>query len=401
MSSDFSTKSYHIEITLKVSEPPHRLIEHASDLTIEALEGRFLGPYRRGTPIVIRGRTIQMDEVHRVRVYESQEKIGHHDQLPKGNIAEVTDQFITEPPAWQLEELRGDLRNVRPPADTRDVFVVHGRNNVARQAMFDFLRSIGLHPLEWSEAVKTTGKTNPYIGEILNSAFSKAHAIVVLFTPDDEARLREQFRGVNEPLHETELIGQARPNVLFEAGMAMGWSEDRTVLVELGTLRSFSDVAGRHVIRLDSSTQRRQDLAQRLEAAGCPVNTGGTDWHTTGDFLAAINSMGQVSSETDTTEEQPIPSTSQMSEEAIGLLVEAAKDRDGVILVIWSVGGLLLETNGKGFVRSGDARSEAKWEQAVMELLKKGYVTDRSGDGEVFKVTQLGFEAADSLEASN
>ncbi len=32
--------------------------------------------------------------------------------------------------------------------DPRKVFVVHGRNNDARKAMFEFLRTIGLHPLE-------------------------------------------------------------------------------------------------------------------------------------------------------------------------------------------------------------------------------------------------------------
>ena len=150
------------------------------------------------------------------------------------------------------------------------------------------MQSIGLHPLEWSEAVRSTGKPSPYVGEILDAAFSRAHAVVVLLTPDDEARLREPFRTNSDPPHEVELTGQSRPNVLFEAGMAMSRGEDRTILVELGTLRPFSDVAGRHVIRLDDSSPRRQDLAQRLQAAGCPVNLDGTDWHTAGNFEDAL-----------------------------------------------------------------------------------------------------------------
>ena len=60
--------------------------------------------------------------------------------------------------------------------------------------------------------------------------------------------------------------------------MAMGRDERRTVLVEVGNLRPFSDIVGRHMIRLDNTTARRQELAQRLEAAGCPVNLRGTDW---------------------------------------------------------------------------------------------------------------------------
>ena len=84
---------------------------------------------------------------------------------------------------------------------------------------------------------------------------------MVLFTPDDEARLKEQFRGANEPPYETELYGQARPNVLFEAGMSMGRYPDRTILVELGKLfdRS-SDISGIHVVRLDNSSRARHGI---------------------------------------------------------------------------------------------------------------------------------------------
>jgi len=171
----------------------------------------------------------------------------------------------------------------------QNVFVVHGRNLEARDALFRFLRSIGLKPLEWSQAVKETGKAAPYIGEILDVAFSKAQAVVVLMTPDDEARLREPYRSPNDPSYESQLTGQARPNVLFEAGMAIGRSPDRTIIIELGTLRPFSDIGGRHVIRLSNSTESRQELAQRLTTAGCAVDLTGTDWHREGDFNTKLN----------------------------------------------------------------------------------------------------------------
>ncbi len=169
-------------------------------------------------------------------------------------------------------------------SDPHIVFVVHGRNDTMRDALFAFLRSIGLKPLEWAQAVKNTGKASPYIGEILETAFSAAQAIVVLMTPDDEARLRTDFQAPNDPSYETRLTPQARSNVLFEAGMAMGHNPDRTILIELGELRPFSDVAGRHAIRLNNSAERRHELAQRLKTAGCSVEDGGTDWLKVGDF---------------------------------------------------------------------------------------------------------------------
>ncbi len=165
----------------------------------------------------------------------------------------------------------------------RKVFVVHGRNGAARSAIFAFLRSIGLDPIEWSEAVRMTGEGSPYIGQVLDVAFSSAQAIVVLLTPDDIAYLRSEYAsGENDP--ETEPSAQARPNVLFEAGMAMGRDARRTVLVELGQLRPFTDVAGRHAVRIDNSAAKRKDLAQRLESAGCPVSLTGNEWLSAGDF---------------------------------------------------------------------------------------------------------------------
>lgn len=162
-----------------------------------------------------------------------------------------------------------------------NVFVVHGRNTEARDAMFNFLRRIGLRPIEFEQAVTATGRTAPYIGEALHSAFAMAQAVVVLMTPDEVAYLRTEYAdGPAESAPET----QARPNVLFEAGMALGSHPDRTVLVELGRLRPFSDVAGRHSIRDITTVKGLKALADRLRTAGCDVDTSGADWLDTTQF---------------------------------------------------------------------------------------------------------------------
>lgn len=151
--------------------------------------------------------------------------------------------------------------------------------------MFDFLRSINLAPMEWTQAVQLTGHASPYIGDVLDVAFSHAQAVVVLQTPDEIAYLQPRY-GAGEHDPDTQPAPQARPNVLFEAGMAMGRNPRRTVLVEVGRVRQFSDIAGRNVVRLDNSVDRRQALAERLKAAGCDVRTTGSDWYRTGDFTA-------------------------------------------------------------------------------------------------------------------
>lgn len=172
-----------------------------------------------------------------------------------------------------------------PDVDPRDVFVVVGRNTEANTAMFAFLRAINLKPIEWSMAIAATGSGSPYIGDALEKAFAQAQAVVVFMTPDDIAQLREEYaNGPDDP--ELQPTPQARPNVLFEAGMALGLHPDRTILVELGSLRSFSDVAGRHAVRIDNTPAKRNDLATRLRNAGCAVDTSGSDWYGAGDFAA-------------------------------------------------------------------------------------------------------------------
>jgi predicted nucleotide-binding protein len=183
-------------------------------------------------------------------------------------------------------DLSGEIMEDKPKAtpEPQGVWVIHGRDERLRRGLFDFLRNIGLHPLEFSEARRLTGKPMPYVGEILEAAFAHAQAVVVLLTPDDEARLRPDLQSPSDLSYEKNLTGQARPNVLFEAGMAFISHPDRTILVQIGEVRPFSDVAGRHIVHLDNSTQKRQDLANRLLDAGCSVKLSGTDWHNAGDL---------------------------------------------------------------------------------------------------------------------
>lgn len=171
-------------------------------------------------------------------------------------------------------------------AKDNSVFVVHGRNDKLRRSLFDFLRAVGLKPLEWEKVVLMTQKTNPYIGEILDNTMARAQAVVVLFSPDDEARLKPEFLTKSDGPSEKQLRGQPRPNVLFEAGLALGRHPDKTILVEVGKLRKFSDIAGRHVVRLSDEYSKRNDLANRLENLGCKVDRQGTDWTKAGDFTA-------------------------------------------------------------------------------------------------------------------
>ncbi|MEV0898115.1 nucleotide-binding protein [Actinoplanes sp. NPDC049802] len=166
----------------------------------------------------------------------------------------------------------------------RDVFVVHGRDEQVRRAIWGFLQSLDLHPLDWQEVVRRTGKPMPYMLEVLRTAFQHNQAAVVLMTPDDGALLHPALRNRSDKPFEARLTGQSRPNVLLEAGMALGLQPDRTVLIEFGDLRPISDLAGLNTIHFDGGVTSLHKIVQRLRHAGCAVNTDGTDWMDLGRF---------------------------------------------------------------------------------------------------------------------
>ena len=103
--------------------------------------------------------------------------------------------------------------------DPRKVFVIHGRNEPARKGLFEFLRAIGLDPIEWSEAIQMTGKGSPYIGEVLDTAFASAQAVVVLQTPDDVTYLHESLTDPGDP--------ECSPVQTFSSKRAWPWAVTR------------------------------------------------------------------------------------------------------------------------------------------------------------------------------
>lgn len=204
-------------------------------------------------------------------------------QQPSKQIPQPKSQINSQP--WQQSTPEINSLQTAPEIyRKKKVFIVHGRDSRLRDDFFSFLRALGLQPIEWSEALKLTGKPSPYIGEILDSAFKNAQAVIVLLSPDDQVRLSPELWGDIEDDNEKEFRLQARPNVLFEAGMALGTHHDRTLLVEVGQVKAFSDVAGRHVVRLSNSPDKRNEIAERLRTAGCDVSTSGNDWLRIGDF---------------------------------------------------------------------------------------------------------------------
>ncbi len=87
-----------------------------------------------------------------------------------------------------------------------------------------------------------------------------------------------------------------------------------------------------------------------------------------------------------------------LSNEARVLLKEASLDPSGHVLYIRHLGGSSISTNGKNLIESNGRRELAKWEAAINELLSEELLVERGHKGEVFEVSNLGYQVADMIE---
>lgn len=198
---------------------------------------------------------------------------------PEPVITQSIPSAVATPPQTRSKSVT--KRSSRPE---RSVFVIHGRDHALTTSVYQVIRSLGLTVLEWNDAVKKASKTdpNPVIADIIHKVMEDAGALVVLFSPDDEVKLKDHFCGKEERETEGKLRGQARPNVLFESGLALGLHPRKTLLVQVGQIKPFSDVGGKHIMHLRDTIQSRNEFANKLEGIVGTVNRTGNDWQSVG-----------------------------------------------------------------------------------------------------------------------
>lgn len=164
------------------------------------------------------------------------------------------------------------------------IVVFYGRDQAVADDLMSLLRVLGLDPRDFSGFRRQAGKSSPYVGEIVEAGLESCVAAVVLMTPDDLVQLDPALVGPQDPIYERTLMGQPRPNVIYEAGLATGHGTP-VVYVVCGDQRPmFSDIRGKWVVNFDASPEARQDLVDALRDAGCPVQQVGQGWLRVGAF---------------------------------------------------------------------------------------------------------------------
>ena len=142
---------------------------------------------------------------------------------------------------------------------TNEVFVVHGRDDGAKDAVARFLEKLGLQPMILHE--------QPNKGRTIIEKFEQYAQVgfaVVLLTPDDKCSSRAE-EGKNS--------FRARQNVIFELGYFIGrLGRSRTCALFKGDIEIPSDYDGVLYVKMDENGAWQMKLVSELKEAGFQVD---------------------------------------------------------------------------------------------------------------------------------
>ncbi len=142
----------------------------------------------------------------------------------------------------------------------RSVFIVHGRDQAARETVARFVECLGLTPIILHE--------RPNQGRTLIEKFEANAEVafaVVLLTAD------ETCHDVHDP---NVTVSRARPNVILELGYFFGaLGRHRVAALYAPGVELPSDINGLAYIELDAREAWKFHLAKELKAAGLPVDS--------------------------------------------------------------------------------------------------------------------------------
>jgi hypothetical protein len=158
----------------------------------------------------------------------------------------LQDQYGLETPGATRSESTEEHR-----AAIRSKLVFLLADEPERPEIEELLRSVGLVPLDWNQAVEFTGKSQPTLSEEVGTALSVGGAILFV------------------------LGHRLTPDRFFAAGLAAAAGRHRTILVAADEV-VLGSALGPHLVRLDGSDHARQKVVEALQAAGCPVDTVGS-----------------------------------------------------------------------------------------------------------------------------
>lgn len=271
---------YHVLIESCESSKPYYELDKTG---LSEIKDEFIIPYLKGKSFIFSGYFLDEAKVKRIVIGESvctskeyvleeQERRGPHVFLPiprEGIIKrsdytkDITRDIFKECKS-QLQEITSKSEAPTPnkpqiPMDKSKVFIVHGHDNAAKEAVARFVEKIGFEAIILHEQASSGKTIIEKIEEYTNVGFG-----IVLYTPCDVGGSQEE---------KDQLNPRARQNVVFEQGYLMGKIGRKNVCALLkGDTEMPTDISGVVYIKMDEGDGWKLAVAKEMRDCGYKVD---------------------------------------------------------------------------------------------------------------------------------
>ena len=271
---------YHVLI--ETNEPSEKYYE-LDKTDLSEIKDEFIIPYLKGEQFVFSGYFLDEAKVKRIVIgesaYTSKEYVFEVKRrrgpnvflpIPREGIIKHSD-YTKDITRNILKECQSLLQGAtskseaptvtkpKAPMDKTKVFIVHGHDNAAKEAVARFVEKIGLEAIILHEQA-SSGKT--IIEKI--EANSNVGFAIVLYTPCDEGRPKGE---------KDQLKPRARQNVIFEHGYLIGKIGRKNVCALVkGDIEKPTDISGVVYIPMDEGGGWKLTVAKEMKACGYDID---------------------------------------------------------------------------------------------------------------------------------
>jgi len=269
---------YHVRITTTTSKNPY----YEWDKTdLSEIKKRIVIPFLKEERVRFSGQFLPALDIRSIVIVESEWTVKeHHHYINEkakaqgiliiyspSSIFNEGERYVRDISDRVFEECSSQIQETTPksnaltsdkPSKTMDkskVFIVHGHDNAAKEAVARFVEKIGLEAIILHEQASSG---NTIIEKI--EANSNVGFAIVLYTPCDEGASKGK---------KDQLKPRARQNVVFEHGYLIGKIGRKNVsaLVK-GDIETPTDISGVVYIKMDEGEAWKYQVAKEMKACG-------------------------------------------------------------------------------------------------------------------------------------
>jgi predicted nucleotide-binding protein len=270
---------YHVRLFYYVKHEPREInYEDYTNLTRHHVIKGIVEPYLEGIKFKFGDTTFDPSEVADISIYETEETISYPISFEAAveDGDDVSDEFL------HISKKKGKNEPKSVSANSKNVFIVHGRDHEPMKELKTMLLEFGLNPIVLHE--QPSGSRT--IVEKLEKHSDVGYAFVIL-TPDDMGNLKQDalsiswivtvpigtIRSGDKILREHGFKDRSRQNVVLEFGYFIGLlGRDRVCCLHKGDVELPSDMQGIVYIPFENSVEEiRIKIMKELKEAGYEV----------------------------------------------------------------------------------------------------------------------------------